>query len=289
MEIFFQQLANGLVIGIIYSLVAIGLTVVYGIFDIINMTQGTFLMIGAFVAYFLVEVFGVNYYLAIPLAMLATAGVGIIVERTAIKPLWGQHGIVFLLSTMGFMVMLENLGLAIWGPTPRKLYSPFAPEPVILFGVYLTRQKIFVFACAAIMIFLLKRIIKGSRLGRAMRAVASNQKTAALMGIDVNQIFIITFALGAALSATAGVLLGPIFDIEPLMGHLTLIKAFIVVIMGGMGNVTGALYGGLILGVAESMGAGYIDTDYKDAFGLVIMVLVLLFRPQGLLGKGGLG
>jgi branched-chain amino acid transport system permease protein len=289
MEIFLQQLANGLVIGIIYSLVAIGLTVVYGIFDIINMTQGTLLMIGAFVAYFLVQVFGVNYYLAIPLAMLATAAVGILVERTSIKPLLGQHAIVFLLSTMGFMVMLENLCLAVWGPTPRKLFSPFAPEPVVFWGVYLTRQKIFVFVSAATMIFLVKRLIKGSRLGRAMRAVASDQKTAALMGIDVNRIFIITFALGAALSATAGVLLGPIFDIEPLMGHLTLIKAFIVVIMGGMGNVTGALYGGLILGVAESMGAGYIDTDYKDAFGLVIMVLVLLFRPQGLLGKGGLG
>ena len=121
-----------------------------------------------------------------------------------------------------------------------------------------------------------------------MRAVAMDQYTASLMGINVNQVFMVTFALGAALSAAAGALLGPIFDIEPLMGHLTLIKAFIVVIMGGMGNISGALYCGLILGVAESLGGGFISTQYKDVFGLVIMILVLLFRPQGLLGKRGL-
>jgi len=288
MELFLQQLVNGLVIGIIYSLVAIGLTVIYGIFDIINMTQGTFFMIGAFAAYFLTKYFGISYFLSIPLAMVITGIIGILVERSSVRTLRGQHAIVFLLSTMGLMVMLENLALSIWGATARQLASPFSPEPVVLLGVFLTRQKIFLFVCAAVMIFLVRRFIKASRIGRAMRAVATDQNTAALMGIDVNRVFIITFGLGAALSAAAGVLLGPIFDIEPLMGHLTLIKAFIVVIMGGMGNITGAFYCGLILGVAESMGAGYIDVDYKDAFGLIIMILVLLFRPQGLLGKGGL-
>jgi len=288
MDLFLQQFVNGLVIGIIYSLVAIGLTVIYGIFDIINMAQGTFFMIGAFAAYFLTKYFGLSYFLSIPLAMIITGIIGILVERSSVRTLRGQHAIVFLLSTMGLMVMLENLGLALWGATPRQLPSPFAPEPVVILGVFLTRQKIFLFFGAAVMIFLVKRFIKASRIGRAMRAVATDQNTAALMGIDVNGIFIVTFGLGAALSAAAGVLLGPIFDIEPLMGHLTLIKAFIVVIMGGMGNITGAFYCGLILGVAESMGAGYIDVDYKDAFGLIIMILVLLFRPQGLLGKGGL-
>ncbi len=288
MELFFQQIVNGLVIGIIYSLVAIGLTVIYGIFDIINMTQGTFFMIGAFAAYFLTQNFGISYLLSIPLAMVITGVVGILVERCSVRTLRGQHAIVFLLSTMGMMVALENLALAVWGATPRQLPTPFAPEPLVFFGVFLTHQKIFLFFCAAVMIFLVKRFIKASRIGRAMRAVATDPNTAALMGIDVDRVFIVTFGLGAALSAAAGVLLGPIFDIEPLMGHLTLIKAFIVVIMGGMGNVTGALYCGLILGVAESIGAGYIDVDYKDAFGLIIMILVLLFRPQGLLGKGGL-
>jgi branched-chain amino acid transport system permease protein len=288
MELFLQQFVNGLVIGIIYSLVAIGLTVIYGIFDIINMTQGTFFMIGAFAAYFLTKYFGLSYFLSIPLAMIITGIIGILVERSSVRTLRGQHAIVFLLSTMGLMVMLENLALALWGATARQLPSPFSPEPVVILGVFLTRQKIFLFLCAAVMIFLVKRFIKASRIGRAMRAVATDQNTAALMGIDVNGVFIVSFGLGAALSAAAGVLLGPIFDIEPLMGHLTLIKAFIVVIMGGMGNITGALYCGLILGVAESMGAGYIDVDYKDAFGLIIMILVLLFRPQGLLGKGGL-
>jgi branched-chain amino acid transport system permease protein len=288
MELFLQQLVNGLVIGIIYSLVAVGLTVVYGIFDIINMTQGTFFMIGAFAAYFLTQYFGVSYFLSIPLAMIITGGIGILVERSSVKTLRGQPNIVFLLSTMGLMVMLENLAMVIWGATPRQLPSPFAPEPVIVLGVFLTRQKIFLFLCAAVMILLVKRFIASSRIGRAMRAVATDQNTAALMGIDVDRVFIVTFGIGAGLSAAAGVLLGPIFDIEPAMGHLTLIKAFIVVIMGGMGNITGAFYCGLILGVTESMGAGYIDVDYKDAFGLIMMILVLLFRPQGLLGKGGL-
>jgi branched-chain amino acid transport system permease protein len=288
MELFLQQLVNGLVIGIIYSLVAIGLTVIYGIFDIINMAQGAFFMIGAFAAYFLTQHFGISYFLAIPLSMVITGGVGILVERSSVRPLRGEHTIVFLLSTMGLMMMLENLALAVWGATPRQLNSPFPPGPVVLLGVFFTRQKIFLFFCAGVMIFLVRWFIKSSRMGRSMRAVAADQNTAALMGIDVNRVFTVTFGLGAALSAGAGVLLGPIFDIDPFMGDLTLVKAFIVVIMGGMGNVTGAFYCGLILGAAESMGAGYISVDYKDAFGLIIMILVLLFRPQGLLGKGGL-
>jgi branched-chain amino acid transport system permease protein len=288
MELLLQQLVNGLVIGVIYSLVAIGLTVIYGIFDIINMAQGTFFMIGAFTAYFLTHNLGISYFLSIPLAMVATGGIGILVERSSVRPLRGQESIVFLLSTMGIMVMLENLALVVWGATPRQLSSPFSDQPIVILGVFLTQQKIFLFFGAVVMVLLVKRFIKASRVGRAMRAVATDQNTAALMGIDVNRVFIVTFGLGGGLSAAAGVFLGPIFDIEPLMGHLTLIKAFIVVIMGGMGNITGAFYCGLILGVAESLGAGYLSVDYKDAFGLVIMILVLLFRPQGLLGRGGL-
>ena len=288
MELFLQQLVNGLVIGIIYSLVAVGLTVIYGIFDIINMTQGTFCMIGAFAALFVTKYFGISYFLSIPLSMVITGGIGVLVERCSVKPLLGRPNILFLLSTMGLMVMLENLALVFWGATPRQLSSPFRPEPVVILGVFLTRQKIFLFLCAAVMIFLVQWFIKASRIGRSMRAVAADQKTAALMGIDVNRVFLLTFGIGAALSGAAGVLLGPIFDIEPSMGHLTLLKSFVVVIMGGMGNIVGAFSGGLILGVAESLGAGYIDVDYKDAFGLIIMVLILLFRPQGLLGRGGL-
>ncbi|MGD0625314.1 MAG: branched-chain amino acid ABC transporter permease [Thermodesulfobacteriota bacterium] len=288
MELFLQQLVNGLIIGIIYSLVAIGLTVIYGIFGILNMTQGTFFMIGAFAAFFLTKNFGISYFLSIPLAMVITGAVGILVERSSVRTLRGQDHIVFLLSTSGVMVALENLALVVWGATPRQLSSPFVPEPVVILGVFLTRQKIFLFLCAAVMVFLVKWFIKTSRIGRAMRAVATDQNAAALMGIDVDRVFMVTFGLGAALSAAAGVLLGPIFGIEPLMGQLTLIKAFVVVIMGGMGNITGAFYCGLILGVAENLGAGYINVDYKDAFGLIILVLVLLFRPQGLLGRGGL-
>ena len=226
MELFLQQLVNGLVIGIIYSLVAIGLTVIYGIFDIINMTQGTFFMIGAFAAYFLTKNLGVSYFLSIPLAMIITGVMGILVERSSVRTLRGQQNIVFLLSTMGLMVLLENLALVLWGATPRQLPSPFAPEPVVFLGVFLTRQKIFLFLCATVMILLVKRFIKGSRLGRSMRAVATDQNTAALMGIDVNRVFIATFGIGAGLSAAAGVLLGPIFDIEPATGASDSHKGF---------------------------------------------------------------
>ena len=288
MELFFQQFVNGLITGIIYSLVAIGLTVIYGIFDIINMLQGTFFMIGAFIAYFMVSYLGVSYFLAIPISMAITALIGILCEQATVRPLQGQHAIVFLLSTMGMMVLLENLALVLFGPTPQELKSPLAHKAVILHGIFLTQQRIFLFLFGALIIYFVTLFIKKSRVGRAMRAVAMDQYTASLMGINVNQVFMVTFALGAALSAAAGALLGPIFDIEPLMGHLTLIKAFIVVIMGGMGNISGALYCGLILGVAESLGGGFISTEYKDVFGLVIMILVLLFRPQGLLGKRGL-
>jgi branched-chain amino acid transport system permease protein len=146
--------------------------------------------------------------------MIITGVIGILVERSSVRTLRGQPNIVFLLSTMGLMVMLENLAMVIWGATPRQLPSPFAPEPVIVLGIFLTRQKIFLFLCAAVMILLVKRFIASSRIGRAMRAVATDQNTAALMGIDVDRVFIVTFGIGAGLSAAAGVLLGPIFDIE---------------------------------------------------------------------------
>jgi branched-chain amino acid transport system permease protein len=166
MDLFLQQLVNGLVIGIIYSLVAIGLTVIYGIFDIINMAQGTFFMIGAFTAYFLTHNLGISYFLSIPLAMVITGGIGILVERSSVRPLRGQESIVFLLSTMGIMVMLENLSLVVWGATPRQLSSPFIDQPIVVMGVFLTRQKIFLFFGAGIMVLLVKRFIKASRIGR---------------------------------------------------------------------------------------------------------------------------
>lgn len=288
MLLFFQQLANGLIIGMNYSLVAIGLTIIFGILDIINMVQGTFFMVGAYTAYFMVTYLHLNYFVAIPVAMAVTALLAILCELASVRPLRGQHGIVFLLSTMGMMVLLENLALVLWGPEPRELSSPLAHKAVVIFDIYLTQQKIFLLIFSALIVYLLTLFIKKSRIGRGMRAVAADEYASSLMGINVNHIFMITFGLGGALSAAAGALLGPMFDIDPLMGHLTLIKAFIIVIMGGMGNITGAFYCGLILGVSESLGAAYVSTAYRDVFGLIIMVLVLLFRPEGLLGKEGL-
>ncbi|MBI3992657.1 MAG: branched-chain amino acid ABC transporter permease [Candidatus Lambdaproteobacteria bacterium] len=286
MELFVTQLANGLVIGMTYALVAIGLTLIYGIFHIINMTQGSLYMLGAYAAYVFVSGAQGNYFVAIVFAMVAVGLVGLLFERLSVRPLLGRNHLVFILSTFGLAVITDNLVMIGFGPEPLRLASPIARKFINVQDVlFLTQQKVFLIVFGVAMIVLLTQFLKRTNVGRGMRAVATDQNTAALMGINVKQIYRVTFFLGAAMSAAAGALVGAVFSIEPEMGNLLIIKSFAVVIMGGMGSVPGAFLGGLILGVSESLGGAYLTVEYKDAFGLIVMILVLLLRPQGLLGR----
>ena len=289
MDVFLEQAANGVVIGITYALVAIGLTLIYGILEVINMAQGTLYMLGAYSAYVLVAYLHVNYFAAVLLSVPIAGAMGLVMERLSVTPLLGRHHVVFLLSTFGAAVVAENLVLIAFGPDALPLDSPIARTVQGVGGIiFITQQKVFVLLAGVLAIAALAQFIRRGRLGKAMRAVAADRDTAALMGIDVRQVYRLAFFIGAGISGAAGALMGAVYSIEPMMGNLVLLKSFVVVIMGGMGSLPGAFLGGLILGLAESLGGAYLTIEYKDAFGLVAMIAVLLLRPQGLLGRKGL-
>ena len=283
-----QQVVNGVTIGVVYALIAIGLTLVFGILGVINFAHGEFYMIGAFLTYTLTVRLGLEYFLALALTIAGGAAVGLLAERLAVRPLKGRHMFTVVLSTLGLSIFLENGALLVWGPDPREIELAWGSRPLLIGGVVITFLRVAVLATAAALIVALTWFIRRTTWGMAMRAVAANRDAAALMGIPVDRVYAITFAVGSALAGVAGGLLGAMFTIEPTMGEWAVVKAFSVVIMGGMGHVPGAVLGGIILGVAESLGAGFLPggTSYKDGIGYAILILVLLCRPQGLFGRG---
>jgi len=283
-----QQVVNGVTIGVVYALIAIGLTLVFGILGVINFAHGEFYMIGAFLTYTLTVRLGLEYFLALALTIGGGAAVGLLAERLAVRPLKDRHMFTVVLSTLGLSIFLENGALLVWGPDPREIELAWGSRPLLIGGVVITFLRVAVLGTAAALIVALTWFIRRTTWGMAMRAVAANRDAAALMGIPVDRVYAITFAVGSALAGVAGGLLGAMFTIEPTMGEWAVVKAFSVVIMGGMGHVPGAVLGGIILGVAESLGAGFLPggTSYKDGIGYAILILVLLYRPQGLFGRG---
>ncbi len=286
--VFLQQVVNGVTIGVVYALIAIGLTLVFGILGVINFAHGEFYMIGAFLTYTLTVRLGLEYFLALALTIAGGAAVGLLAERLAVRPLKDRHMFTVVLSTLGLSIFLENGALLVWGPDPREIELAWGSRPLLIGGVVITFLRVAVLGTAAALIVALTWFIRRTTWGMAMRAVAANRDAAALMGIPVDRVYAITFAVGSALAGVAGGLLGAMFTIEPTMGEWAVVKAFSVVIMGGMGHVPGAVLGGIILGVAESLGAGFLPggTSYKDGIGYAILILVLLYRPQGLFGRG---
>jgi len=286
-EVLLQQIANGVTIGAVYALIAVGLTLVFGILDVINFAHGEFYMIGAFITYSLTDALGLDYFPALGLAVLGAAAAGLAAERLTVRPLQGRHMFTVVLSTLGLSIFLQNAALLLWGPTPREIDLAWGGRPVMVGPVIVSLLRLVALAAGIVLIAGLTWFIRRTRWGLAMRAVARNRDAAALMGVPVGRVYAITFALGTGLAGIAGGLLGAMFTIEPTMGEWAVVKAFCVVIMGGMGNVPGAVMGGLILGVAESLGAGFLPggTSYKDGIGYAILILVLLLRPQGLFGS----
>ncbi|GAX90876.1 branched-chain amino acid ABC transporter permease [Effusibacillus lacus] len=282
---FLQQTVNGFVIGSSYVLIALGLTLIFGMLDMINFAHGELLMVGAFIAVGLASGLGLPYLLAIPLAMLIVGVLGVVMERLAFKPLRNSDRVNLMVSSLGVSIILQNAVQLIWGPDPRNLQSPFTNMQIHLGGMVLNGQRLFVVFVAALLIGVLYYVIQKTKIGIAMRACAFDMETAKLMGIKANRIIIMTFAIGAGLAASAGTLLAPIFSVYPTMGVMATMKAFVVVLLGGIGNVTGAIAGGLILGLVETYAAGYWSSEYKDVISFVIMILVLLFKPAGLFGK----
>jgi branched-chain amino acid transport system permease protein len=292
MTTFFQQLVNGLSLGSIYALIALGYTMVYGVLRLINFAHGDVYMVGAYVGYYLSrKLKGDEPSLAAALvvmlgAMLACAILGIVIERFAYRPVRQAARLTLLITAIGVSLFLENAAQLLFGADP-KFFPSLAPRADFLVGgVRLTSEQLTVIAVSFLLMIALRFFILKTRTGKAMRAVSFNLDTAKLMGISTDRIIAVTFALGSALAAAAGVLIGmQIPKIDPLMGIIYGLKAFVAAVLGGIGNVPGAVIGGLLIGTSEVMVVGYLSSTFRDAIAFGILILVLLLRPQGILGR----
>lgn len=296
MQEFLQQLANGIAWGSIYALIALGYTLVYGILRLINFAHGDVYMVGAFAAYYLARLAGVREdaatspFVAAEVmlgAMVACALLGIVIERSAYRPVRKSSRLTALITAIGVSLFLENAGIRVFGADPKFFPQIIAPRTLqVLPGVVVTNHQVLVLVVSLILMVGLSLFIHRTRTGKAMRAVSFSRDAASLMGIPVDRIITITFAIGSALAAAAGVLVGLTNPkIDPLMGIMPGVKAFVAAVLGGIGSVPGAVIGGLLMGISEYMVVGYISSTYRDAIAFVILILVLLLRPAGLLGR----
>ena len=285
MDQLLQHLLNGLLLGSTYSLLGIGLTLVFGLMNVVNFAHGEFYTLGAYGTFAALVLGSVNFFLAIPLAIASGALIGAACERVLLRPLRGASIDTTMLVMIGLWIALQNGQLLAWGGVAKSVPTPFSTAPVGLGPLSVSLLRIFVFVVSIVLIVGAHLLLTRTRLGRAMRATFQDRETAALMGVSIERIHTVTFAFGAGMAAAAGALLGPVFLLYPSMGDLAAQKAFSVVILGGLGNFVGAALGGVLLGVAEELGAGYISSGYRDAVGFVIIVLMLLVRPSGLFAR----
>ncbi len=299
MDIFIQQIINGLVLGSIYALVALGYTMVYGIMGLINFAHGEVVMIGAMVALFVIKALpGLPVFVTIPLALAAAAGVcmavGFTIERVAYRPLRRAPKLAPLITAIGVSIILQNLAMLIWGRNYHAFPSILPTSDHEIFGATITSLQIVIIVIAGLMMAGLTLLIQRTRLGRAMRATSENPPIAQLMGVNINQIISATFVIGSALAAVAGLMVSANYSIAHYyMGFMLGLKAFTAAVLGGIGNLAGAMLGGLLLSVIEALGAGYIGdltggflgSHYQDIFAFFVLIGVLIFRPSGLIGE----
>ena len=285
MDALLQHLVNGLVLGGTYALLGIGLTLIFGLMNVVNFAHGEFYTLGAYATFAALTLAGLPFLAALAVAIAAGMLLGALTERVLLRPLRGESIDSVMLVMIGLWIAMQNTELVVWGGVAKSVPHPFPTAPLVLGPLGIAPLRLFVLAAALALILGAHLIIQRTRLGRAMRATFQDADTAALMGVRIARIHTATFAIGSGLAAAAGALLGPIFLAYPSMGDLASLKAFSVVILGGLGNVAGATLGGLLLGVAEELGAGYVSSGYRDAVGFVIIILVLLLRPSGLFAR----
>ena len=303
MDTFLQQILNGLVLGSVYALVALGYTMVYGILQLINFAHGEVLMVGAMTAVTVVNLLQKTVP-GIPGPILLIIGIGcaipvcillsLVIERVAYRPLRHAPRLAPLITAIGVSIVIQTLAMMIWKPNPIVFPDLLPTDPIELGGALLAPKQALILVVSALMMGGLLLLVYRTRLGRSMRATAENPRIAALMGVDANRVIAITFAIGAALAAVAGVLVAMNYNIAQFaMGFMPGLKAFTAAVLGGIGNLAGAVVGGLLLGIIESLGAGYIGdltngflgSHYQDIFAFVVLIAVLLLRPSGLLGE----
>jgi branched-chain amino acid transport system permease protein len=310
MDIFIQQILNGLVLGSVYAIIALGYTMVYGILGIINFAHGDVLMVGAMVALSTINVLHNHFpglgniptlLIGLVVAAIVCAIVGYVIERTAYRPLRRAPRLAPLITAIGVSILLETLAMMIWSRNPLPFPQLISTDPINVIkatdtsvGAVISMTEITIIVVAFLMMGALLLLVHKTKLGRAMRAIAENPNVASLMGVNPNFVISATFMIGSALAALAGVMIASEYgNVHFYMGFIPGMKAFTAAVLGGIGNLGGAMVGGVVLGLIEQLGAGYIGnltggvfgSNYQDVFAFVVLIIVLVFRPSGLLGE----
>jgi branched-chain amino acid transport system permease protein len=286
LNLFFQQILNGLTLGSVYGLVALGLTLVYGILHVPNFSHGALYMVGAYAAWVLMTALGANYWVAMVGAGVVVAIVAVMCERLVFNPLRNAPPIHDKIAAIGILLFLEAGVMAIWGADFQRLSGPLPGVMLEVGGLMMSGQRLLIVGGAITLMIVLHLFLKRTTTGSAIVAMAQDREGAFLVGIDANKVSMVTFAISGFLAAVAAVLFAPINLVSPGMGHLVIMKAFVIIVLGGMGSIPGAIVGGMIIGFAESFGAFYISTNYKDIIAFILLVVILSLRPQGLFTKG---
>ena len=278
-----QVLVNGLSLSAMYVIIALGLSLVMGIMDILNFTHGVMIMLGAFGLYILVELLHINYVLSALTAILLVGAIGMVIERTILHKIRRDH-LICLLVTIGLATAIEGSALLCFGTRDRGITS-ITPGLLRRWGITITYDRVVIIAAAALLVSGLWAFMQWSKPGRAMRAVTQNADAALLQGIDVDRITSLAMFIGSAFAAAAGVLMAPITVLNPYMGFPPLLKAFVVIVLGGLGSLPGSILGGLILGMLDSIAGSYLQIEIASIVGFVMMVFILIIKPSGLMGK----
>ena len=276
---------NALILGGTYALLGIGLTLIFGIMRVVNFAHGELYAFGAYMMHLWVMVLGTNFYLALPLAVLLGVVLGAAMELVLLRRLRGADIDTTMLVMIGAWIALQNMEELAWSGVAKSINTPFPSSPLVVGSVSVSWNRLFVFVVALALIAATYALINRTRLGKAMRATFQDRETAALMGVDINWIYTATFALGSGLAAAAGALLGPVFVVYPTMGDLASLKAFAIVILGGLGSIPGATIGGFILAFMEELGAGYVSSGFRDGMGFLLIILILVLKPTGLFAQ----
>lgn len=285
MNLFTQQIINGLSLGAIYALIALGYTMVYGICKLINFAHGDIIMVGSYITYVLLAN-GISLPVAIIASVVGCVIVGVLIEKIAYKPLRDTSRISLLITAIGISYLLQNLCQLIMGVNPLTFPSIIGIESLNFFGVTITGNMLVTLIISIILMIVIDLLVRKTKIGKAMRAVSEDREAASLMGININSIISITFAIGSALAAIAGILWAANYpQLKPTMGSLPGIKAFIAAVFGGIGIVPGAVLGGFLLGLIETMTKAYISTQFSDGIVFFILIVMLIFKPNGILGK----
>ena len=282
-----QLVVSGLLIGGVYALVGVGLTLIFGVLRIVNFAQGEFIMLAMFGAFWLWTLWGIDPYVSIVIVAPAVFALGLLTERLVIHPILAAPHAMQIFATFAISVILQNLALTLWGPDFRSVATPYASEAVIVGSVAMSVTSLAAFGTAAAMSAALLAFLHLTRQGRALRAMVQNRYAASLMGVDVARLNRLAFGVGVACAAVAGCVLAPIYYVFPTAGVDLIILGFVVVVLGGMGNVVGAMLGGLVIGVTQTLTGFFWSVEFKDLVALFLFVAILLIRPQGILGQAG--